>query len=92
MQNDTINSSRSIDPALANFDSLPDAAHVRPTVAKDLLGVSMSTFWNLVRDGHLKTTKLTPRTTTVKAGDIRAFMRKDTRLGDTLKAALKKGG
>ena len=63
-----------INPTLANFDQLPDTAHIRPKPCAQLMGVSIATFWRLVSSGKLKTHKLTERTTTVKAGDLRAFM------------------
>lgn len=60
--------------ALTNFDQLPNSAHIRPQTAKVLLGISIATFWRLVASGQLKTHKLTVRTTTVKVGDLRAFI------------------
>jgi len=63
-----------INPYLANFDQLPDSAMIRPKPTAQLLGVSIATFWRLVRSGKLKTHKLTERTTSVKAGDLRAFI------------------
>jgi predicted DNA-binding protein (UPF0251 family) len=59
---------------LSDTDSLPDSAHIRPKVCAKLMGVSIATFWRLVKSGKLQTHKLTERTTTVKAGDLRAFM------------------
>ena len=63
-----------INPAVENFDQLPDTAHIRPKPCAQLLGVSIATFWRLVKIGEIKTYKLTERTTTVKVGDLRAFM------------------
>lgn len=63
-----------INPSVAQADHLPDTAHLRPKACAQLLGVSIATFWRLVSSGKLKTYKLTERTTTVKAGDLRAFM------------------
>jgi predicted DNA-binding protein (UPF0251 family) len=71
MKQDTIN------PALRDFDQLPDSAHIRPNACAQLMGMSTATFWRLVSSGRLKTHKLTERTTTVKAGDLRAFMAGD---------------
>lgn len=63
-----------LNPVLTQFDALPDSAHIRPQTAKILLGVSIATFWRLVASGKLKTHKLTERTTTVRVGDLRAFI------------------
>lgn len=51
-----------------------DELHIRPKQCALLLGVSIATFWRLVSSGKLKTVKLTERTTTVKASDLRAFI------------------
>lgn len=69
-----INTKVSINPSVAQADHLPDSAHLRPKVCAQLMGVSIATFWRLVSSGKLKTYKLTERTTTVKVGDLRAFM------------------
>lgn len=66
-----------LNTAVTNFNSLPDDAHVRPNDAIVLLGVSIATFWRLAKRGQIKTHKLTERTTTVKAGDLRAFMNRE---------------
>lgn len=63
-----------INPALAQFDQLPDSAHIRPKIAAQLLGISIASFWRLAASGTLNTRKLTERTTSVKAGDLRAFI------------------
>lgn len=63
-----------INPNLANFDQLPDSAMIRPKTTAQLLGVSLATFWRLASSGKLRTYKLTERTTSVKAGDLRAFI------------------
>ncbi|MDI1308459.1 MAG: hypothetical protein PSV17_03380 [Methylotenera sp.] len=64
----------SISHTLRDFDQLPDSAHIRPKTAAQLLGVSIASFWRLIASGKLKTHKLTERTTSVKAGDLRAFI------------------
>lgn len=64
----------SINPALRDYDYLPDSAFLRPHIAKILLGVSIATFWRLAKSGQIKTYKLTERTTTVKVGELRAFI------------------
>ena len=63
-----------INPALRDFDQLPDNAHLRPKICAQLLGVSIATFWRLSKAKRLRTHKLTERTTTVKVSDLRAFM------------------
>lgn len=57
-----------------NLDTAPDSAHFRPKTCAQLMGISIATFWRLVASGKIKTYKLTKRTTSVKAGDLRAFM------------------
>lgn len=65
---------KSINQSLANLDLLPDSAHIRPKSCAQALDVSTSTFWRLVKQGRIRTHKLTERTTTVRVGDLRAFM------------------
>jgi hypothetical protein len=65
-----------IPPALSNFDAMPDSAHMRPKPCTQILGISLATFWRLAKSGAIRTHKLTERTTTVKVGDLRAFMAK----------------
>lgn len=67
---------KEINPAVANFDQLPDNSYMRPNATAELLGISIATFWRLVKSGQLKTHKFTQRTTTVKVSDLRAFMAK----------------
>lgn len=59
---------------MRDLDSYADSVHIRPLIAKQILGISIATFWRLVKSGHLKTHKLTKRTTTIKVGDLRSFM------------------
>jgi predicted site-specific integrase-resolvase len=68
--------SSNINQSLSGFDHFPDSAHIRPQVAKTLLGISIATFWRLVKNGDIKTYKLTQRTTTVTAKELRAFISK----------------
>ncbi len=63
-----------INSALQNFDQLPDSAQVRLPIVKALLSVSGATVWRLVKAGKLKTYKLTERTTTFNAGEIKQFL------------------
>jgi predicted DNA-binding transcriptional regulator AlpA len=65
---------RNINPALRDFDSLPNHAQVRLPVVKGILSVSGATVWRMVRAGKLKTYKLTERTTTFNVGEIRTFL------------------
>jgi hypothetical protein len=65
---------KAIPEALEHFDKLPDSAFIRPKITVSLLGISIATFWRLVASGQIKTYKFTERTTTVKVGDLRAFM------------------
>lgn len=64
----------SIAPALRDFDQLPNNAQVRLPVVKGILSVSGATVWRMVRDGKLKTYKLTERTTTFNVGELRALL------------------
>lgn len=64
----------SINPALRDFDQLPDNAQVRLPVVKALLGVSAATVWRLVRKNKLSTYKLTERTTTFNVGELKKFL------------------
>ena len=70
----TETSTNSINAVLANYSHLSNDVHIRPKIAKDIMGISIATFWRLVKSGQLKTHKLTERTTTVKVADLRAFM------------------
>jgi hypothetical protein len=64
----------SVNLVMRDIDSYADSVHIRPHTAKQILGISIATFWRLAKSGQLKTYKLTQRTTTVKVGDLRAFM------------------
>ena len=63
-----------INSALRDFNSLPDSSQIRLSVVKQLLGVSAATVWRLVKKGHLKTYKLTERTTTFNVREIKQFL------------------
>lgn len=63
-----------ISPTLAQADSLPDSASMRPKDAAQYLGISIASFWRICANGLLKPRKLTARTTTVTLGDLRAFI------------------
>lgn len=64
----------SINPIMANFSHISDDVLIRPKQAAQILGVSIATFWRLRKQSKLTTQKLTERTTTIRAGDLRAFM------------------
>ena len=49
--------SNNINPALRDFDQLPDSAQVRLPVPKALLGVSSATIWRMVKAKQLKSYK-----------------------------------
>ena len=60
-----------INPALRDFDNLPDSAMVRlPTVAA-LYGCSKATIWRLVKNKRLNTYKLSERCTTFSVKELR---------------------
>lgn len=64
-----------IQEALANFDNLPDSAHIRLPVLKALYGVSSATIWRGVKTGAVpKPSKLTERTTSWNVGLVRAAL------------------
>ena len=61
----------SIPAALAQFDSLPDSAHVRlPTVAA-WRGISPATVWRWVQTGRLPAPTKLGNVTAWKVGDLR---------------------
>ncbi len=65
----------SIPVALAQFDSLPDAAFVRLPVVAALHGVGPATVWRWVKTGRLvKPQKLGPNTTAWSVRDLRRSM------------------
>ena len=70
----TIQSKKSINPIIANFAQMSDDSFIRPHECAQLMRISIATFWRLVASGKIKTYKLTERTTTVRAGDLRAFI------------------
>ena len=63
-----------INPALRDFDQLPNSQQVRLPVVKAILGVSSATVWRLVKAKQLKTHKFTERTTTFNVGELRALL------------------
>ena len=63
-----------IDPALRDFDQLPNSQQVRLPVVKALLGVSSATVWRMIKANQLKAHKLTKRTTSFNVGELRALL------------------
>jgi len=58
--------------ALAQFDRLPDSAHVRLPVVAALKGIGPATVWRWVKAGRLPApVKLGPNTTAWRVGDLR---------------------
>ena len=64
----------SINTTFQNFDQLPNSSQVRLPIVKALLSVSSATVWRLVKAGKLKTYKLSERTTTFNAGELKQFL------------------
>ena len=61
-----------IPAALANFDALPDSAHVRLPIVAALNGIGPATVWRWVKAGRLpQPHKLGPNTTAWKVGELR---------------------
>lgn len=46
----------------------------RPYQVAEILGISISTFWRLVKSGQIKTQKLTLRTTSVSESELERFI------------------
>jgi len=61
-----------ISATLAQFDHLPDAAHVRLPVVAALYSVSTPTVWRWVKSGRIPAAhKLGPNTTAWNVGELR---------------------
>jgi predicted DNA-binding transcriptional regulator AlpA len=64
-----------INPALRNFDQLPDSASVRQPVVQALYTCSSASVWRGVHAGRIpKPRKLSPRTTCWNVGELRAAL------------------
>lgn len=64
-----------INPALANFDAMPNSAFIRLPVIKALYGVSSATIWRGVKIGTIpKPSKLSERCTAWNVGLVRAAL------------------
>jgi len=46
----------------------------RPKKAAELLGIGLSTFWLFVKQGKIKTTKLSERITVVSEDELQRFI------------------
>lgn len=58
--------------ALANFDSLPDAANVRVKVVASIVGCSNATIWRMAKRGILPAPRrLSDRVTVWNVGELR---------------------
>lgn len=63
-----------IPAALAQFDQLPDSAHVRLPVVAALLGISAPTVWRWVAAGRLPAPlRLEPNVTAWRVGALRGL-------------------
>ena len=60
-----------INPALRDFDNLPDSAMVRLPTVTALYGCSKATIWRLVKNKRLNTYKLSERCTTFNVGELK---------------------
>lgn len=61
-----------IPAALAQFEELPESAHVRLPIVTALYGISAATVWRWVKSGRLPAPrKLGPNTTGWRVGDLR---------------------
>jgi len=64
-----------LEPALANFDRMPDSAYVRLPVVAALNGIGPATVWRWVKLKRLPAPyKLGPNTTAWRVGDLRRSM------------------
>jgi predicted DNA-binding transcriptional regulator AlpA len=62
----------SINPALRDFDQLPDSAHVRLPVVKALYACSPASVWRGVKNLTIpQPRKLSPRTTCWNVGELK---------------------
>ena len=64
--------------AIANFDRLPDDAHLRAAAVALLLGIAIPTLWRWSREGRgrlPKSRKIGPNVTAWRVGDLRQALR-----------------
>ena len=70
-----MNQLNSINPALRDFDAMPNSAYIRLPVIKALYGVSSATIWRGVKIGTIpKPSKLSERCTAWNVGLVRAAL------------------
>ena len=70
-------SPKNIPVALANFDHLPDSAHVRLPVVQALYACSPASIWRGIKAGRIPCgKKLSPRTTCWLVRDLREALAK----------------
>lgn len=67
-----------LNAALADFDILPDSAHVRIGVVAALFGIGVPTVWRWLRAGQLPQPVRRGGTTTWRVGDLRRVLSTDT--------------
>lgn len=66
------NSTRANDTLLADFDALPDSAHVRLPILKALLACSSATVWRWSKESRIPAPKkLGPRVSAWNIGELR---------------------
>ena len=74
-KSETKSEAPAIPAALAVFDQLPDAAHVRLPVVAGLNGIAPPTVWRWVKSGRLPAPlRLSPGVTAWRVGDLRLAM------------------
>ena len=68
-------SKTTISSSLANFDDLPNTAHVRQPVVEALFACSSATVWRWVKKGIIpKPRKLSSRVTVWNVGELRCTL------------------
>ena len=63
-----------VDPAVTNFDALPDSARIRITSGAALLDISMPTLYRLVKSGKLPKPRKIGGTSGFNVGELRAVL------------------
>ena len=67
---------KQIPDSLRDFDSLPDAAHVRVSTVARIFGCSIPSVWRMCKDGRLPAPrKLSTRVTAWNCGELRKTLR-----------------
>jgi hypothetical protein len=67
-------SKKRIASAIAEYQSLPDSAVIRPQVAARIAGCSEASIWRLLRTGTLTRVKVAARITGIRCGELRALL------------------